>query len=73
MNPYEIFALGWFLSDYPEDKSFEEILDMIAEETDDISPIEYYQDFWGSHLADMIRDLSIALERDFLYMGERDA
>jgi hypothetical protein len=73
MNPYELFALDWYLSEYPEDKEFDEILDMVAEASDDVYPLEDYEDFCGSHLAGMIEELAIALERNFLFIRDYDA
>lgn len=73
MNPYELFALDWYLSEYPEDKDFDEILDMVAEASDDVYPLEDYEDFCGSYLAGMIEELAIALERNFLFIRDYDA
>jgi hypothetical protein len=45
MKVSERFALGQWLSDYPDDKTYDEVLEMIEEEHDDIilwEPIENY-------------------------------
>lgn len=45
MKVSERFALGQWLSDYPDDKTYDEVLSMITEEHEDIilwEPIENY-------------------------------
>ena len=45
MKVSERFALGQWLSDYPDDKTYEEVLDLITEEHEDVilwEPIENY-------------------------------
>jgi len=45
MKVSERFALGQWLSDYPDDKTYDEVLEMITEEHEDVilwEPIENY-------------------------------
>ena len=45
MKVSERFALGQWLSDYPDDKTYEEVLDLITEEHEDVilwEPVENY-------------------------------
>lgn len=70
MSPYEIFALDWHLSEYPADKPFDEVLEMVSQEHEEIRHLEDYQDFWGEHLATMIENLAVALERNYLYIKD---
>jgi hypothetical protein len=45
MKVSERFALGQWLSDYPDDKTYDEVLSMITEEHEDVllwEPIENY-------------------------------
>jgi hypothetical protein len=44
MKKSEIFALNEWLTDYPENKTYDEIIDMMIEGDDEISPWYIVQD-----------------------------
>jgi hypothetical protein len=44
MKKSEIFALNEWLTDYPENKTYDEIIDMMIEDDDEISPWYIVQD-----------------------------
>lgn len=65
MNKYQLFAVDHFLSGYPDDASFEEIIQMVEDEDEEISHWEPYENFWGEHVAEMIEDMARDLEAVF--------
>lgn len=45
MNKFEQYAINHYLSDYPHDRTFDEIIELIENESDDVcvwEPFEYY-------------------------------
>ncbi len=52
MDNYENFALGCFLCEWPEDKTFDEIIDMMENDNDEENgisvwePFEYHEQEW---------------------------
>lgn len=62
MNKYQLFALDHFLTDYPKDASFEEIVEMVEDEDEDVCHWEPYENLWGEHVAEMITDMARELE-----------
>jgi hypothetical protein len=65
MNKYQTFALGHFLSDYPDDASFDQIIELVEQEDEAIMHWEPYESFWGEHLATMITGMARALKEQF--------
>lgn len=65
MNKYQTFAVGHFLSDYPDDTSFDQIIELVEQEDETIRHWEPYESFWGEHLADMITGMARSLEETF--------
>lgn len=70
MNPYELFALDFYLSDYPEDMTFDEVLVLVEEEDEAVEHLADYEAFCGGYLAHQIDSLAAALEADFMYLGD---
>lgn len=72
LNTYERFALGQYLSEFPEDKSFHEILDIIEksdfddEAYDELLVWEPFENCDGDNLAALIGALKEDLEEVFV-------
>ena len=65
MNKYELEALGNFTCDYPEGKTFEEVLELIEAESEDVviwEPFEYHP---AGEVAEMISNMADSLKRTF--------
>jgi len=56
MNKFELFALQEWLSEYPENKSFNDILDMIYAECEEITPWHVIDSFSPLDIISMITD-----------------
>jgi len=56
METSERFALNEWLTDFPEDKTFDEIIDLIYEEDESISPWELVEDYSAARLIQVICD-----------------
>lgn len=65
MNKYQLFAVDHFLADYPEDASFDEVIDLVEDEDESVCHWEPYESFWGEHIAEMITDMARELEAVF--------
>jgi hypothetical protein len=63
----ETFALNQWLSDYPFDMSYADILDLLHSgqhyDSDDVTVWETVEDYPGSDIAEMIDDTRSAFER----------
>jgi len=59
MDKYQAFALSIFLSDYPDDMSYDEIMDLMASDTWAVDGITVWEPFENNTLdqvADFIKD-----------------
>lgn len=66
MNKYEEFALGNFLSQWPEGKTFTEVLEMIEKEHEDILIWEPFECHDPEFVIEQIENMIISLEREFI-------
>lgn len=58
INGYQEFALGCYLCDWPKDKNFDEILELLVEgEMDDISVWEPFEDHDGEYVKEQIESM----------------
>jgi hypothetical protein len=63
---YEKFALDQWLSDYPDDMSYEDILyEILDPDSELINPWEVVENFPRREIADMIEDARICAETTF--------
>lgn len=67
MNKYQSYALNHYLSDYPENLSFNEILELLLDENefDSITVADHYELYDESDIADFILEMVRSLERHF--------
>lgn len=70
MNSYECFAVNQFLSAYPDDASFYEILTMLEEDNDDVLVWEPFEYTNREQIAGMIADLAFELQEAFIAREE---
>ena len=58
MNGYELWALGHYLSSYPQDEnlSFDEILSLVEKEDESITHWEPFEYHTGEAVAELIRN-----------------
>ena len=73
MKVSERFALGQWLSDYPDDKTYDEVLSMITEEHEDIILWETIENYPPESVIEMIDDTRSSFENsaDDLCFGIR--
>lgn len=72
MSIYESTALGQFLSHWPDNLSYEQVLDVILEgdcNDNDIDIYDYYYGVDEAWLCEQIENLRATLERNFLPRG----
>ena len=62
MKVSERFALGQWLSDYPDDKTYEEVLALITEEHEDVILWEPIDNYPPESVIEMIDDTRSSLE-----------
>ena len=62
MKVSERFALGQWLSDYPDDKTYDEVLEMITEEHEDIVLWETIENYPPESVIEMIDDTRSSFE-----------
>lgn len=62
METSERFAVNEWLSDYPEDKTFDEIMDLIYEEDESITPWELVENYPTADLIEVIYNTKIHFE-----------
>lgn len=70
MNRFEEVAVGLYLSYWPEDWSFHQILEKLYSENDEndenkITICEFYQDYWPELIANEIKYTHNVLVRNF--------
>ena len=66
MTVYETFALNEYLSSYPNDKSFDQILELIERDDNDVLVWEVYQNSDRYSIVTLIMDLHFNLEQTFI-------
>jgi hypothetical protein len=64
-------ALGYYLCDVPEDKTPDEILEMLAEEDDSILVWEPFEHHDKSVIADLVDDMARSLRYQYDYVLSR--
>ena len=69
MNAFEQFAADSYLCDYPKDMAFDELLEKVRLETEDIIVWETYDRCIGSFVADRIEDMATRLTDAFTFTG----
>lgn len=62
MKVSERFALGQWLSDYPDDKTYDEVLEMITEEHEDVILWETIENYPPESVIEMIDDTRSSFE-----------
>ena len=62
MNTAERFAINEWLSEYPEDKTYDEIIDLIYEEDESINPWEPVENYSAARLVQIISDTKTHFE-----------
>ena len=62
MKVSERFALGQWLSDYPDDKTYEEVLALITEEHEDVILWETIENYPPESVIEMIDDTRSSFE-----------
>jgi hypothetical protein len=62
MKVSERFALGQWLSDYPDDKTYDEVLSMITEEHEDVILWEPIENYPPESVIEMIDDTRSSFE-----------
>ena len=62
MNKAERFAINEWLSEYPEDKTYEEIMDLIYEEDESVIPWELVEHYPAADLIEVIYNTKIHFE-----------
>jgi len=62
MKVSERFALGQWLSDYPDDKTYDEVLEMITEEHEDVILWEPIENYPPERVIEMIDDTRSSFE-----------
>ena len=66
MNVYERFAVGQFLSYYPEDVSLDELFDLMREYNEDVIAWDPFFDSDPEELIDAISNMIDALQDTFV-------
>jgi len=62
MNTAERFAINEWLSEYPEDKTYDEIMDLIYEEDESVIPWELVEHYPAADLIEVIYNTKIHFE-----------
>ena len=63
-------VIGHFLSDYPSDKSYDEILDLIREEDPDVTIWEPFENYHPDDVIEYMENLKLTLMQEFCLEGE---
>jgi hypothetical protein len=66
MNAYEHFAIGEYLGEIPENKTFGEVMQMLLDGDEDVYVCEVYEYLPRRDVVDMIECLCEALEKRFI-------
>ena len=62
MNTAERFAINEWLSEYPEDKTYDEIMDLIYEEDESVIPWELVEHYPAADLIELIYNTKVHFE-----------
>lgn len=65
MNNVEYVALDQYLNEYPEDKTFDEIINILKNDNVDdegVEPCEYFEDWYRPAIAQEIENLKWSIE-----------
>jgi len=62
MNQAERFAINEWLSDYPEDKTFDEIMDLIREDDESVTAWELVENYPAADLIEVIYNTKMHFE-----------
>lgn len=62
MNTSELFAVNEWLSDYPQDATFEEIMDLIRTDDESVMPWELVEDYPAASLIEIIYNTKMHFE-----------
>jgi hypothetical protein len=65
MNVYERFALGEYFQAFPEDKSYDEVLDMFNEGSDEVILWEPFERMNWDAISEFVDALKFSLEKTF--------
>lgn len=66
MNEYQKFALDWFLSSYPEDKTYDDVIQMLRDYNPDVEPWHQFIDMEVDELIEFIDTMSEHLSKRFV-------
>jgi len=66
LNVYERLALGEYLSGYPEDKSYDEVMGMLLNEHEDVYVWQPFERDSHDYVYDCIENLKELLEKNFI-------
>ena len=65
MNAYERFACGFFLCEYPDNTTFDDVLDYVISEDDAVIIWQAFEDTPPRELVEMFRDMVLSLSLSF--------
>lgn len=71
MNAYEFFAVSEYLSYFPEGKTYEEIMQLLQDGSDQVLTWEPFENKSGEEVADIIDALRFSLEQHFIPREEQ--
>jgi len=66
LNAFEAFAVNHYLSEFPEGKTFEEILELVEEGDDEVIIWQPFENYHPKDVAQYIRDLCVSLAQEFM-------
>lgn len=66
MNAYEYFALSEYFYAFPDDKTYDEVLDMFNEKSDEVIVWQAFEDMRPEAIVEFVDNLKHALERNFI-------
>ena len=66
MNAYEFVALNEYLSGYPNDKTYDEVLGMLLNEDDEVMIWQAFERDGPDFVYDLIETLKYTLEKNFI-------
>lgn len=56
-SKFESFALAHVLSDYPDDLTYDEVIQLLIDGDESVTVCELYENLWDEHVAQVIEDL----------------
>lgn len=66
MNAYQKFALDWFLYSYPEDKTYDEVIQMLRDYHPDVEPWQSFVDMEVDEMVEFIDTMSEQMSKRFV-------